>query len=102
MHRTIAGAIGVLAVAAVSIWGQGTASRVVGTVTDPAGSVVPAAQVTLTNEETGIAFHTTTTGSGTYDFEAIQVGTYRVDITASGFRKFTSPGNHVIVSEPTR
>ena len=101
MGKKIQTAIGVITLATTLMWGQGTASRVIGTVTDPTGSVVPGAQVTITNEDTSVAFHTTTSGSGTYAFDAIQVGTYRVDVTAAGFRKFTSPGNHVIVSEPT-
>jgi hypothetical protein len=63
--------------------------------------VVPGAQVTLTNEGTGISFTTSTTQAGTYVFEALQVGNYRVDVTAAGFKKFSSTGNHVIVSEPT-
>jgi hypothetical protein len=83
------------------VFGQGTTSRLVGTVTDPTGSVVPGAQVTLTNEGTGVSFTTTTTQTGTYVFEALQVGNYRVDITSAGFKKFSSTGNHVVVSEPT-
>lgn len=92
-----------LLVLLIATWGfgQGTTSRLVGTVTDPSGSAVPAAQVTLTNEATGVSFSTTTTDAGTYVFDAIQVGNYRVDVTAPGFKKFSSTGNHVIVSEPT-
>ncbi len=101
MRRFAFEAIAVLALGSC-LWGQGTTSRVVGTVTDPTGAVIPGVQVTLTNEGTGVAFHTTSTQAGTYAFEAIQVGTYRVDIVAAGFRKFTSPGNRVIVSEPTK
>lgn len=101
MRKAITVVIALLTLAITCMWGQGTTSRVVGTVTDASGSVIPGAQVTLTNEDTGVTFHTTTTASGTYAFEAIQVGTYRVDVSAAGFRKFTSPGNHVIVSEPT-
>ena len=68
----------VLLLSALTAFGQGTTSRVVGTVTDPTGSVVPAAQVRLTNEDSGITFNTTTTETGTYVFEAIQVGKYRM------------------------
>jgi hypothetical protein len=85
----------------LGLWGQGTTSRLVGTVTDPTGSVVPGAQVTLTNEATGVSFTTTTTQAGTYTFEALQVANYRVDITVSGFKKFSSKANRVIVGEPT-
>jgi len=40
--------------------GQGTASRVTGTVVDEKGSVVPGALVTLTNEATQVALTTST------------------------------------------
>src|SRR3974390_583505 len=83
------------------LWGQGTTSRLVGTVTDASGSLVPGAQVTLTNEGTAVTFTTTTTAAGTYTFEALQVGSYKVDVTASGFKKFSSTANHVIVGTPT-
>jgi hypothetical protein len=101
MHQFAAKLIAVLALGSISLWGQGTASRVVGTVTDATGAVVPGAQVTLTNEDTGVAFHTTTTQLGTYVFEAVQVGAYRLDIVAAGFKKFTSTGNRVVIAEPT-
>ena len=91
----------VLTIACALVFGQGTTSRLVGTVTDPTGAVVPGAQVTLTNEGTGVSFTTTTTQAGTYVFEALQVGNYRLDVTAAGFKKYSSTGNHVIVSEPT-
>jgi hypothetical protein len=89
-----------LALSCLLVFGQGTTSRLVGTVTDPSGSVIPGAQVTLTNEATGVKFTTTTTEAGTYVFEALQVGSYRVDVTAGGFKKFSSTGNHVIIGVP--
>jgi hypothetical protein len=82
-------------------FGQGTTSRVVGTVTDQSGAVVPAAKVTLTNQATSVAFTTTTTQAGTYVFEAVQVGEYRLEIEAQGFKKFVSGGNRLTVGEPT-
>ncbi|HKU75177.1 MAG TPA: carboxypeptidase-like regulatory domain-containing protein, partial [Pyrinomonadaceae bacterium] len=46
--------------------GQGTTSRVTGTVHDANGGAVAGAMVTLTNEATGVSFNTTTSDSGTY------------------------------------
>jgi len=80
---------------------QGTTSRVLGTVMDQSGGVVPGATVTLSNELTGISFTTVTTGAGTYTFEAIQIGTYSVTVELQGFKKFASSGNTVNISEPT-
>src|SRR5438874_6028189 len=80
---------------------QGTTSRVLGTVTDQTGAIVPGATVTLTNEATGVSFNTVTTGAGTYTFEAIQVGTYSLVVELQGFKKFLSTGNRVEISVPT-
>ncbi len=93
--------LALLLLASVWLFGQGTTSRVVGTVTDPTGAIIPGAQVALTNEANGVSFATTTTQAGTYVFEAIQVGSYRIEIAAAGFKKSISTGNVVTVAEPT-
>ena len=84
----------------VSLFGQGTTSRVVGTVTDPSGAPVAAAKVKLTNEATGVSFDSTASEAGTYQFEAIQIGTYAVEIEGAGFKKFVSRGNQLTVGSP--
>src|SRR5712692_1932507 len=86
---------------ASQFWGQGTTSRVVGVVSDPTGAAVPNAKVTLTNQATGVSFTTTTTDSGTYVFEAVQVGSYSVTVETQGFKKFVSPDNRVGIGKPT-
>ena len=85
---------------ALAAFAQGTTSRVSGTITDKSGSVVPGATVTLTNESTGVAFTTTTGQTGTYAFEAVQVGTYSVSVELQGFKRFTSTKNAVRIGEP--
>ena len=87
--------------AAVGCFGQGTTSRVVGTVTDSTGSAVPSATVTLTNDGTGAKLTNSTTDTGTYVFEAVQSGNYSVSIEAAGFRKFLTRGNPVTIGLPT-
>src|SRR5262245_29479339 len=100
MLRVTLGLICLLALASTAT-AQGTTSRVLGTVTDQSGAVVPGATVTLTNDATGVSFTTTTTGAGIYAFEAIQIGTYSVTVELQGFKKFVSSGNAVNISEPT-
>ncbi|MBA2733181.1 MAG: carboxypeptidase regulatory-like domain-containing protein, partial [Acidobacteria bacterium] len=80
--------------------GQGTTSRVTGTVVDPSGAVVPAATVTLTNDATQISFNTETTESGTYVFDSVQVGDYTVTVEKQGFKKFISTANTVNINQP--
>ncbi|HEU4766690.1 MAG TPA: carboxypeptidase regulatory-like domain-containing protein, partial [Pyrinomonadaceae bacterium] len=80
--------------------GQGTTSRVTGTVVDEKGSVVPGAVVTLTNEGTQTTLTTETSGSGNYVFDQIQVGKYTVSIEKQGFKKAVSVGNTANINQP--
>jgi hypothetical protein len=81
-------------------FGQGTTSRVGGTVQDAAGAAVPGATVTLTNEATGISFKAETSQSGAYAFDLVQVGTYSLMVERQGFKKFISTGNPVNINQP--
>ena len=80
--------------------GQGTASRVTGTVVDEKGSIVPGAVVTLTNEATQTSLTTETGGGGNYVFESIQVGKYTVTVEKQGFKKAVSVGNTANINQP--
>lgn len=86
--------------AAVTLWAQGITSRVVGTVTDPTGALVPGATVTLTNQATNVSYHTTTTSAGSYVFEAVTVGTYAVTVEKPGFKKFVTRENTLTIGQP--
>ena len=81
--------------------GQGTTSRVSGTVRDANGSAVVGATVTLINEGTSISFTTNTSDSGAYTFDLVQVGTYTLTVEKDGFKKFQSSGNSINVNQPT-
>ena len=85
---------------AITAYGQGTTSRVTGTVQDPNGATIPGATVTLTNEATNISATTETTSTGTYTFDAVQVGLYTVTVEKQGFKKFISTGNKVDINLP--
>src|ERR1044072_5436061 len=80
--------------------GQGTASRVTGTVVDEKGSVVPGAIVTLTNEATQISLTTDTGSGGTYVFDSVQAGKYSVSVEKQGFKKAISVGNTANINQP--
>lgn len=75
---------------------QGT-STIRGTVKDPQGNVVAGASVKLTSA-TGAERTTTTTDEGVFSFEAIQVGDYKVEVEASGFKKAVVTGVHALVA----
>jgi hypothetical protein len=79
---------------------QGTTSRVTGTVTDASAARIPGATVTLTNDATGVSFTTVTNETGSYVFEAVQVGRYTLAVELQGFKKFVSAGNPVNIGDP--
>ena len=93
--------LGFLVCACATVFGQGTTSRILGTVQDASGAVVPDAAVKLINEGTRQTFEASTTASGAYAFEAVQTGTYQIDVEAKGFRKFSSRNNLVDIGQPT-
>ena len=57
-----------------------------GTVTDPSGSVIPGATVTLVSTDTNQTRTTTTGADGGYKFALLPPGTYRVRFGAVGFK----------------
>src|ERR1041385_8135652 len=68
-------------------WAQDTAA-LTGTVTDTSGAVVVNAQVTAVNASTNFETATVTNAEGIYRIPFLRPGTYRVTITASGFKSF--------------
>jgi len=60
-----------------------------GTVTDPSGGVVPNATVRATENATGIDHNTVTTSEGSFAFQDIPLGLYKVTVTAAGFPVYT-------------
>jgi Carboxypeptidase regulatory-like domain len=73
--------------------GRGSLS---GLVTDSSGAAVSAASVTLTNVATGVALKRKTSGSGLYSFVSLIPGSYRLEVTQSGFS--TAVQNEVSIS----
>ena len=82
--------------------GQAVTGTLLGTVLDPTGAVVPNANVTLTNEGTGVTNHMPTSAQGFYTFPTLEPGRYSVSVSASGFRTTVAKGNLVQVEQSTR
>src|SRR5205085_3830226 len=67
--------------------GQVTTATIVGTVTDPGGAVVPGAQVTARNADTGLTRTVSSNDEGSYRIEFLPVGKYSVEVALAGFKK---------------
>lgn len=67
---------------------QDLRGKIVGTVTDGTGAVIPAASVTLANDNTNVEVTAQTTAAGQYLFDFVLPGTYTVTVEAEGFRSF--------------
>src|SRR6267142_4633858 len=91
----------VLVVFSITASAQQGTSTVRGVVKDPQGNVVPGASLTLTNLGTSISRTTTSSDNGTYSFEFVQVGDYRLDVEAKGFKKAVITGVHALVAKAT-
>ena len=77
-------------------------STITGTVFDKNGAVVPGAQVTLTQTQTGFVSNAISNDSGNFAFNGLNVGTYDLKATAKGFNAFVEKGIIVNVSQTTR
>jgi hypothetical protein len=75
--------------------GQGPVGTLNGTILDQAGAVVPGAAVVIANVDTNGELKTTSTSAGAYTIPYVPSGTYKVRVSAAGFR--TSEADNVIV-----
>jgi len=79
----------VLFLSLAPVFGQSDRGSIRGTVTDPAGAVVPNARVVLTSQDTNETREATTNDEGAYSFPEVKAGLYSVTAEASGFSKST-------------
>ena len=88
-----------LSLVAVSAYAQFKAS-IQGTVTDPQGTAVPGAKVTVTNQSTGAVRETTTSDQGFYRVNELPPGSYTVTVEAGGFKQTISKDIVVEAEQP--
>jgi hypothetical protein len=79
---------------------SGPTGSLSGVITDPTGAVITNANVTLTNKATGASRTTTTNAEGFWKVLVLEVGIYKLDIEASGFKKGTSDKVEVEAAVP--
>ncbi len=72
--------------------GVGSSGVLRGTVTDPTGGVIPNANVTVADPQTGLQRTAVTDSGGQYQFSALPPSTYSVTVRTNGFATEVSNG----------
>ena len=87
--RRLGAAVVVILMVAVAGYSQTFRGAINGTVTDQSGAVVASASVKATNVGTDVGVTTVTTSDGQFSFQDMPLGSYKISVTASGFKSET-------------
>src|ERR1700688_195991 len=79
-----------------------TVGSISGTVTDQTGAVIPDTRVTALNLDTTVQQTTKTNANGIYNFTALPVGRYEIEILRDGFKPYKRTGLMVDVNSQLR
>ena len=69
-----------------AIFAQNTTGRISGTISDPNGAVVQGASVKVVNSDTNLSRETTSGADGSFAFQLLPPGKYKVSATAPNFK----------------
>lgn len=78
---------------------QDATGRIVGTITDPSGAVIPSVHVVVTNAETHVSREATTNSSGFYQVLALPIGNYTISADHKGFNPVTTNSNKLEINQ---
>jgi hypothetical protein len=98
IRKLLVGAAVLAAALSLTASAQEARGSIAGRVTDPTGSVIPNANVTITNTETNTARRLKTNELGYYEANLLEPSTYNVLVEAGGFKKSLQTGLVVNVS----
>lgn len=88
--------------AALPLGAQVVFGNLIGTVTDPSGSAIPNARVTITDLDKNVVTEVTTNESGNFSKGQLTAGNYKLEIEAAGFKKGLVAGVAVSVDTTQR
>ncbi len=98
--RSIPAVAVILLFGAALAWAAITGS-ISGVVSDPSGAVVGGATVTATETQTGVRTEISTDSKGFYNFPALPIGTYTVEVRAAGFKVYEQKNSSLTPTRPS-
>lgn len=84
------------------VYAQSDRGTITGTVADPAGALVPGAEIQAKNAQTGALYKTVSTSTGNYTLSQLPAGSYQITVTAPGFKQYVRTGITVQVAATLR
>ncbi|MGH9452932.1 MAG: carboxypeptidase regulatory-like domain-containing protein, partial [Terriglobia bacterium] len=90
-RKTVQGLVMGMLLISGAAWASITGS-ISGVVMDPSGAVIPGVNVIALNTQTGIRQTVVTDAKGFYNFPALPIGSYDIDVQQSGFRHYRQTG----------
>jgi hypothetical protein len=87
---------------AAMAFSQSFTGRIVGTVTDSSGAVVPNAEVKAIDQATNRTFAAVTNADGNYAINEAPRGEYSVEVGATGFKRFARKGIQLAIGQQAR
>src|SRR5205823_1999283 len=86
-YLLLVSALLMVCVFASALIGQSTTGRIVGTITDETGAVLPGVQIVVRNPATGLTRALVSEESGNYNVPLLPPGQYEVQASLPGFRR---------------
>ena len=92
----------ILSLLCVIASGQSDRGTITGTISDPAGAVVPGAPIEVHNVATGATFQAGSSQTGNYTLAQLPTGTYEMELTVPGFKHYVRKNIEVPVAQTIR
>src|SRR5262245_29064868 len=81
------------ALSCATVWAQAASTaQINGVVRDQTGAILPGAEISVTQTDTGLSRSTLTNETGTYVLTNLPTGPYRLEVSLPGFRTYVQSG----------
>src|SRR5262245_786415 len=84
---------------ALSLFGQTATGRIVGSVSDPSGALIPGASIVVSNVDTKVEYSTLTNEQGLFQVPLLPIGTYTVAAEMAGFQKAVTKSEKLEINQ---